>query len=72
MIRLTTKGKKVYGNIELFLKEIIEHGKFDGVKLKLMYEVKDTNRVYMYSVPIASNPTEIKALLDMGLISLNK
>lgn len=62
MIQLTQKGKEIYGDKEVT---------FYTGKLSIRYEIKKSDYLTEFgSYVIASNPLELKALLDMGLIEI--
>lgn len=60
MIQLTKKGKEIYGNHEI---EII----YSASKCA-MYCFKKTRAWYGHI--LASNPTELKALIDLKLVEI--
>lgn len=63
MLQLTQKGKEVYGDVSLR----IEKGKLYVRYVKVISDVLE--EIGSYS--IASNPLELKALVDLGLIEIN-
>lgn len=65
MIQLTQKGKEIYGNYKVEAK-YEQHIDRKAKYFQSVFEISDGES----HVVIATNPLELKALLDMGLIEI--
>lgn len=64
-IQLTQKGKDIYGDYEMIQHHVLSE--YGGIR-NIIYALKHTK---LESIKIASNPTELKALIDLGLVEIS-